>query len=618
MLLATWPSQRVLDAILSFPDSISELFDIARLTLWSTTSGSDAQSAPEMLQQHPPGTHPVLIAQSSILLGLYLQGAWAHSLQVVNGPSVSELATIMSRIMETSHDLVTNNDDLMDCWEGIECLILETMYYNNEGTLRRAWFTIRRAMLVAQTMGLHNGSEPKMLFNPSQPGTQDNSDTMHLWFRIVQIDRYLSLMLGLPLGYLDNNFADPKAMEGCTPRERMQRLQCVASGDIIRCSQGETDDLVSTYETDTLLHKASSLMPSTWWLLPAVADGARDSRETVRTMDVLTHHWLLLRLHLQYLLRLSADQRYDYSKITAVSAGREVISWFIRFRESTSKTVYCRGLDFLAFVGSTALCIAYLEAHRQRHRMNLPQGIPDCYSSFRFLVHQRLSDRGLMERTLAIMQSTARDGTDRIATKITSILRHLLEIEADAAAGGSYNTDSASGNSTGGEDKLEFDGNLSEGGKVLRIYIPYFGTVKIERGGVTKSVVSLPELSRFTSGACSDQPFSPAQGDGNLVPSSFPLDGPHSHQLGCPSTDADWQVLPSLIPPPSVLGVSQSNSDCYSAPDPPLAGGASSEELLVSGIAVDINDWALQGVDMAFFDSLLCESTVQKPDEIQY
>lgn len=582
-LVAAWPGQRDLDLILSLSANISEFFSSSTCTPFSNR---DTPSR-DVLRLPPPGSHPVLIARKLLLLGSVLQGIRSCS-SLVGGLSASHRDTIMSRAVETAHNLVTCNDDLVDSVEGIECLLMESMYHNTAGNLRRSWLAVRRAMLMAQLMGLQRGVRKVLELD-----TRACFDPTFLWFRLVRMDRYLSLMLGLSPGSLDDSFADPKALEGCTPMERMQRIQCVAAGRILqRNKAGTDDDLTSTHEIDKLLHEASSLMPPEWWLAPNAGDDMETLGETVRIMDLFTHHHLLARVHLPYLLRFSADHRYDYNKITAVNASREVLSRFVSFRKSRSATPYCRGVDFLAFIASTALCIAYIEARRHDPRPGDPRG---CSTFFAFLVHQRLADRGMMESALEIMEFTAAGGTDKIASKIASVLRHLLDIEADAAAGGTYDTNSSRGEFTGGGGELEYGRDLGDGGNVLRIHIPYLGTIKIEGRGISKSsdldpAVSLVPPEHHDKGQQKPQTANAWAG----------------YQVGGQSVNPDWQAVSSNLGSVTTSELSEptaKSDDIFASTG---ANGAHDAQLFVPGLAAAVDDWALQGVDLAFFDSLLC------------
>lgn len=604
-LVAAWPSQKDLDAMLDLPDNVSELLGSAAYTLYSDALGLDAPSSRDILQVPLLDSHPVLIARKSLLLALYIQGV--QKVSPLSNISFSDAScdSTMSRLVETIHNLVTCNDDLAGCLEGIECLVIESLYHNNGGNLRRAWLAARRAMLLAQLMGLHRGVELASVPKITQSDARIRIDPSSMWFRLIQIDRYLSLMLGFPLWHLEDTFADQKALESCMPLERMQRLQCVASGRIIRHIQAGIDDLASAHEIDTLLHEASALMPPKWWLPLDAGAATETSRETVRIMNVLPHHYLLLRLHLPYLLRSSADSKYDYSKITAVNASREIVSLFVSVRAHRSTTAYCRGTDFLAFIASTTLCIAHLEAQRYRQMSNTDQTETGCHTVFRFLGHQRLADRGMMERALAIMQTMSRDGKDKIASKISSILGHLLDIEADAAAGGTYNTDSARGNSTGGKDEAGCDGSISDGGSVLRIYIPYFGTIRIARSGVSKTGLEVMEKSGHN-----DLGQLPADWQETCQPTPTPFSKSSTdHQMDNAQATPGWQSASSHFPSMAMSELPPTSTQTDTSFDPLGVGYTLDEGIFAPGLAAVVDDWALQGVDMAFFDSLLQGTT---------
>lgn len=584
-LMAAWPSQRDLDHILSLPTSFSGLVTGSTSALYAGISDQDAPSPKDTLQLPPLGSHPVLIARKLLLLGSYLQRIRPSSVQEMDSISVCHLDDIMSRVVETCHDLVTCHDDLVFSAEGIECIMIESSYHNNAGNLRRSWVATRRAITIAQLMGLHRENEPWSAPKLLQPATTNYIDPTKIWFRLIMVDRYLSLMLGLPLGYLENDFADPKILKKCSPLERMERLQAVATARILQNNQAGRDDLSSVQEIDALLHDASGLMPPRWWLPPSPEDDVQVLCESARVLDLINHSYLLVRLHLPYLLRFSTDRMYDYSKITAVNASRDVVAWFLSYRSSSLTRTYCRGTDFMVFIASTTMCIAHIEARRQRQ---ISPRKPATYSVFDYLVHQRLSDRAMIEQTLECMQMMAHDGTDKVTSKISSILNHLLDIEADASTGESYNIKPTKRVVSRTNDGLECDGDISDGGYVLRIYIPYFGTIVVERGGLSESQSG--DLDKYVK---DKSQTSPALG----------------YQLGGEPASPDWQIAPFCSPLNTFAENSQPTVYGNSGTDPSVVHGLDEEALEVPGLTTSVDDWALQGADMAFFGSLFWGNT---------
>ncbi|RSL60759.1 hypothetical protein CEP54_006594 [Fusarium duplospermum] len=243
-------------------------------------------------------------------------------------------------------------------------------------------------------------------------------------------------------------------------------------------------------------------MPPQWWLSGSEVTncksnpGEQGSEEmrileaTVRITDQLIHYQLLVQLHFPYLLRSSTQSKYDYSKMTAVHASRELLRRFLAFRVIYPISSYCHGLEFSAFIALAALCLAHMEARRQA----LAGEVSVKDSVLCFLTHQRPADRGMMERAVENMERMATARADTVVKKMAMNLRHLLVIEAYVATGGCYSADASPTETFDGEGEF---GGLSEGGDVLHIIIPYFGTVKIRRSGIDTSISSslMPPLS---------------------------------------------------------------------------------------------------------------------------
>ncbi|KAF3074030.1 putative transcription factor gsfR1 [Trichoderma lentiforme] len=597
-LFAAWPSKRDFDLILGVPIGISGLYLGAICRPYAGFSCQDAPSPPDMLQLPPPGSHPVLIARKLLMLGLFLQSIPASSARRLVDLGVA-YGDIMSCVVEAVVKSVTGDDEFIGSIEHVECIMIESMYQHNMGNLRRSWIALRRAITIAQMMGLHRKSPSLKILELE---TRSRVNPEHMWLRLVHSDRYLSLMLGLPQASCENNFATPEALESCSPMEYMERIGSVAAGRILQRNSTNIHDHIMTQDIDELLQKSSSPMPAQWWLIPNVTSKDNDDvdvlREINRTMIQFTYYSLLIQLHLPFMLRFSADRKYDYNKIAAVNASRELLVRFASFRSFSHAVSYCRGIDFLAFIASTALCLAHINA-RYHRRARTDHGDNEGNAVFDFLAHQRLGDRGMMERALESMEYMVRINVDAIASKIASILRQLLAIEADAAIGGSYSTSSSPG---GGEEELECHSKVSDGGNVLRIYIPYFGTIKIERRGIYKSataVLGAPD----SDPAVSFDPSLLIERRHEQQP-QVATSSPAGYQVGGQSVNPDWQAVPSnfgslMTPQQSASTTSNNNVLSFDS------DSVGNTQLLVPGLTASVDDWALQGVDIAFFDSLL-------------
>lgn len=544
-LRAAWPVQHDLDIISAAPIGISGLIYGEPFKPYATYLPQDMPSPKEVLQLPPPGSHPVLLARKLLLLVTYLQSIPPYLVKdLLQAMTIDYRLRLMPRIIETVNRLVTSNDELVDSVDGLELVMMQGMYHNNAGNLRRAWLLVRRAMAMAQMMGLDRDVIDASSLKTLASDTVTRLDVSRIWFCIVRADRYLSLMLGLSQGSADsNNFANDKILETCSPMEQMERLFAAAGGRMLqRRNSKSLHDLAETQCIGRILHRASSSMPPRWWLAPdittttakpaAAHDDMEAMQEMIRLINQITHFSLVMNLHLPFMLHSSSSNpQYDLSKITAVNASRDVLLRFMILKDSGMGPAYCRGIDFIAFIASTILCLAHITLS-PGHRRSVGVGGEHGYTIFSPLSYQRLGDRGLLERVCESMESKAHDGEDPIASSIAGILSHLLVIEADAARGSTYNASSSL--SPDSKQDLMCGGDVHDGGHVLRIHIPHFGTVTIERG------------IRAGNASAGQQEARPVS----------------SHN-------------------------------------------AAAEQLLAQEMMGNSDDWALQGVDMALFDSLI-------------
>ncbi|KZL63805.1 zn 2cys6 transcription factor [Colletotrichum incanum] len=561
-LLEAWPSQEDMDIILAIPVETSQIIRAVICTRTSSTRTSLPSSA-TLLERPPPGSHPALIARSLLVLASFLQGmpfSSAHHLEKLSTP----WQELMSRAVKTAHNLVTCNDELIASLEGIECIMLEGLYENYAGNLRPSWLAARRSVAIAQMLGLNRGVKPKSL-------TASVIEPSDLWFRLVQFDRYLSLMLGLPQSSLEDTYVRPDALEGCTPLDRFLRFCTVACGRLLQRDPSSVYDSEVNKEIDKLLQEASALMPAQWWVAPSLTSDTgpvERIRETLRFNDHFMYYHLLLQLHFPNVLQPISECGCIYHRMTAITASREILSRMMSFRATRPARYYCRGTDLIAFFSSTALSLA--------HICDTPQDVT-AQHGFHFLAHQRLSDRGLLEQTLAIMQELVDRNNDEIATRVASLLNYLLAIEEDAASGGKYVV--AFSSETQGHDDLGYRVKMSDDGTTLKIYLPHFWAIKIRRQG----------------------------SQGERLPIGNSAHGCNGSQLQIESSTTQDENI-------SLVTSGQSRLSTFSAPG--NADGLGIKNSDVGGQALFEReayeaDWALENLDFTFLDSFI-EGTLEQ------
>ncbi|KAL2197752.1 hypothetical protein P885DRAFT_34778 [Corynascus similis CBS 632.67] len=583
-LSAAWPSQRELDLFSRLRDRACEAVVLKAAGM----SHPSSASLHNILQPPPPTSHPVLMAQRLLLLGIALQtiatGCFSEELSAIRC-SLNDMAF---RAVEAAA-LVTGNDELTSSIQGVECIMTESLYHDLAGNMRRSWVAVRRATTIAQVMGLHRSAttmadsptetpsssrSPSLELPSPQPEGQTLGDPKLIWLRLVQADRYASLMLDLPQGALDDIFATPSALEGCTPIEKMRRLDCLAAGRIMRRTPTEMRHCRTTHSIDELLQTAASCMPPQWWLAPDDVIAARggdfvkDDAATTRTaalLDQFVHYHLLARLHLPYLLlhhsqlknngreedKYGHEHEYNdqvYSQITALTATRDILVRYLAFRRLNPTASYCRGMDLFAFIAATVLCVAHIRRW--------------CYSGSReslgdhlalpLLAHQRPSDRALMERTLTCIQHVARVSDSASASRMAAVLNSLLTVEEEAPAATGQGircrvdcSPSSPGGRTGaGVVDVGKVVNIAEGGIRIYVNISYLGTIEVERReqqqmaaveepGMAEAETEHPGQDDLSGGEILEQTENWALHDANVDLEGFieRLDGPDvAHQ----------------------------------------------------------------------------------------
>lgn len=380
----------------------------------------------DVAEKPSPSSHPIHFARKLIQLALCLQQ------QKDPSNDAARYVGIVSR-------LVTSQDMLLDSVDGLETLMLEAIYYMNDGNPRGAWLLFRRALAIAQMIGLDS--------------MKDDQRARIVWFWLIRGDRYFSLNLGLPLALTDNSFADLRR----DAREDLENSHAVIAGRIIernqRMQRNRESEYEETLDIDYSLKMAANCFPSTWWTFRTFDGLAEDEiMEMMARLSVQMHHYcLILTLHQPYLTlelcSFASSTDLAYSKAAIPTASREVLLRFLVLRRFHHGPSY-RAIDIKAYKASIALLLAHIDGHRFG-RMNV-------------LEHLRPQDLGMIKDVLEVMDDAV--GPSEMALNV----KQLVAIESEVAKGKGYDW------VKGGEVGLQFE-------------LPFFGTLRAVPRGLQKS-----------------------------------------------------------------------------------------------------------------------------------
>ncbi|KAI1769723.1 hypothetical protein F4818DRAFT_456678 [Hypoxylon cercidicola] len=173
--------------------------------------------------------HPILLARALLQLAFCLEHAASHKITQALTIATPWKNTAL-RWYEIASWLVTSNDVLIDSVEGLECLLVEGMYLLNTGNLRRAWLIFRRAISLAQMIGVDRIKSPP---NIKVLDTRTRFSCLIIWSRLIYTERYLSLLIGMPSS-TTGPFLSAEDMNDGPPTARIEKAHALICGKIIK------------------------------------------------------------------------------------------------------------------------------------------------------------------------------------------------------------------------------------------------------------------------------------------------------------------------------------------------------------------------------------------------
>jgi hypothetical protein len=466
---------------------------------------------------------------------------------------------IMEDLANSAIQTVTTNDSLLGSLEGLENIILEALYHIDSGNMRRAWITFRRAVMVAQLLGLHQpGHYRYKLINE-----QSDLDPVVMWRSIVSMERVCSLLLGLPTSTSTTASTGLDTTKGdgvCDQASLSMRM----TARILERNQARIGERAHelTREIDQELIQLTQQLPSTFWRPLSFSglqiDSAAAFWESRRAWDQMTYYSLVNQLHLPYMLCSSDTPGVLYSRIACVNASREILTRHIAFKTFNPITTCSRMGDFIALIAGMTLILAHLVSHSQNAIGNA-------------LVHQRFGDRATVEQALECMKSMSELHEDVLAARCIGMLRDLLAIEANAARGPK----------TGacGDDCF------------LMIRIPYLGAIRIGPEGVSPMTAAETEHHRGLHRGVTIGGIGSIEVKSQMNPDYRPGD------LAANKAPTTAEAAEQTTHDPLTQGVPQVEQS--------LPVEYFTNDQMFPDAAAPLDDWVFQGVDSAFFDVLM-------------
>lgn len=252
--------------------------------------------------------------------------------------------------VSTVTSLVTSSDEMICTLPGLETLLLLAIYHLNSANLRQSWLIIRRAMNLAQLMGFH-----RIITRPStSPPIQAVENAKMMWRAFVDAESYLGLHLRLPF------VADVYPCPEDADTHHIHRAKLTAlSREISELDRSVTPQTyVQALALDERLESLMKSLSKDFWDVPNVPSTARSPESSSvleRLVGQIWHFELKIFVHLPFLLRAASESRYEYSKITALQASRNVILRWFALRNASITQACCRFAELGVFIATVTI-----------------------------------------------------------------------------------------------------------------------------------------------------------------------------------------------------------------------------------------------------------------------
>ncbi|CVK92158.1 uncharacterized protein FPRN_09781 [Fusarium proliferatum] len=465
-LYTLFPSQSDVNTILEA--SVGPLY-VTTLFHRQADVAEGSSEPPEAVGAIPsPSSRPTLLAKRLLQLVICMQQLSPRFNRPLPSLRASMLRT-MEEIVDGVDKFISANR-VVSTLEGLECLLLLGYWQQNAGNLRKGWLIFRQALSVGQLMGIDAGAvaPPDTSFSTRYPPSPQM-----LWFRSVACDRYLSLLLGLPAGSHDNSFAAQQLTARDAPSEKLEKLHAVVSEKMIErnnSTQMQAYSLTQLISSD--LMAGQGLMGDSWWEVPLVnteQSPASAVEVASRLIMQMSHHLLLVLLHIPYLLRnplFPHDQQN--SKTICTSSSRNILDRFRVFRSFNDSAYACRHVDYAALVAAMTLLVS--------HAQNLGGRDPTNGQNM-----HRITDRALIIAVKDRMKHLSYLNGDKFFEESTIVIERLLPLLS------SPETESPT-----------FDPQCSPS---VELKIPYFGVITIVVPPVPASVQKAQVMERVEAPA---------------------------------------------------------------------------------------------------------------------
>ncbi|KAL7942782.1 hypothetical protein V8C42DRAFT_347285 [Trichoderma barbatum] len=368
-------------------------------------------------------SHPTILARALMCIVVCLQQLPQHV--DITKLRLSSLRTeYMESLTSVIISMVTSDDEIIATPQGLECLLLISIYFVNSGRPRRAWLNNRRALAIAQLMDLHRTRDDDFEEDSGEV------DMAEMWPHIVHYDRYLSQVLGFPCGVMDTYEplvpSNLKLMQHLKENKQdalyLAQLDRIAALLIEREQRSSALAMAMTQSIDNALVNLATSMPQSWWQpFDRLSGTQAEAMEMLygRYNIQLWHHQLEMSNHLPFMLDATEERQSEYSRMACLKAARQLIKVYLPLR-TTFGMFSCCMTNFQAFTAAVILIFNMF--------LRTPAAQLEVLSG------RRERDWGLIADVIDVLGTAIDQFDDKVAVQARDVLKLLQAIEKDPKA----------------------------------------------------------------------------------------------------------------------------------------------------------------------------------------
>jgi len=366
---------------------------------------TDLASAKQSIHDSMKSENPIQVAKSALFLALCVQQL---PLSFKNRPTnlPASPQALLDSYMSGADGIISVGESRSPSVDSVECLNILLKLYLNMGKPREAWHCGRRAINSAILLGLHS-------LDDTAPHREKS-----IWAYTWQIERHLSALLGLPSATTPSH---PGV--STTPPEQnigaqvLFDISAIAGRIIERNQSHETADYAVTLAIDQEIQQIISRIPSEWWNSLPNASMPLAAIYGLGVLKIELYGGQKM-LHLPYMLKSSPDNNYEYSRLRALDACREIIKAYQTLRQHPQLNLaICDLMDFQAFSAAVVIVIDLLK------------------NSSQLETHQEASDWDLVHDVKRSLKLVSDEMQCTVAGQGFHLLEHLSTFRSGAYAG---------------------------------------------------------------------------------------------------------------------------------------------------------------------------------------